>query len=120
MLNKIEGRYNMRKKAKAFVLEATEMVERYGWQDMVVHPYSNCPMKVAEIIDRLNDYDLCTEGSKEYLIQLANGLVDILNAWEEYELQPKVKVRSLKGGKIHEVTPDFAEILIKDGLAEAI
>lgn len=120
MLKKIEGRYNLSKKVKAFVLEATEMVERWGWLGMVVHPYSNCPMKVTEIIQNVSDYDLCTEGSKEYLVQLANGLVDILNAWEEYELQPKVKVRSLKGGKIHEVTPDFAEILIKDGLAEAI
>lgn len=120
MLNKIEGRYNWYAQVEAFVLEAEKMVEAYGWEDEIVHPYANCPIKVTKIIADLKDFDRCTNGSQEYLIQLANGLADILNKWEEHELQPKVKVRSLKGGKIHEVTQEWADILIKDGLAEAI
>ena len=83
-----------------FIKRADRMVKVYGWGDKVTHPYPNVPMKVTEILDECREYDKCTPGSQEYLICLADGLRRIVEAWERYELAPKIKVRSKKTGKI--------------------
>ncbi|WP_298535710.1 hypothetical protein [uncultured Methanobrevibacter sp.] len=85
MLQKIKGNYNVRQQVKAFIKEADRMVNAYGWQNRVTYPYSY-PMKITGIIEELKDYDSYTAGSKAHLISLANGLADILNAWEEHHV----------------------------------
>ena len=122
MINKLRSGYIRAcgSEVDSFVKEAEGMIRKYNWEERIVHPYPNCPLKVTKIISDLKDYDRCTSGSKDYLILLANGLADIMNAWEEHELAPKIKVRSLKSGKIHEVEEWMAKMLIEDGSAVAI
>ena len=84
-----------------FVSEADAMIEKYGWQDKTVSPYGWAE-KVSKVIDTIRDYPRCTFGSKQYLINLANGLVDILAAWEKQELEPKLRVRLVRNGKVVE------------------
>lgn len=119
MLKEIKG-YFLEEQVRDFVKEAERMIETYGWQEMVTHPYPNCPVKVTKIIADLKDYDQCTRGSREYLIQLANGLSRILNKWEEYELQPKIRVRILNTGKEKELREELANDMIAAGLCIAI
>ena len=117
MLNKITGRYNHRSQVLAFITEAERMISQYGWQNKVVHPHSYA-MPITEIIGYLKDYDICTEGSREYAIQLANGLADIMNAWEAHELAPNVMVRIIKSGKVVKITK--ADLDMFEGLIEVI
>lgn len=107
------------KEIAAFVVEAEEMVEKYGWQDRTVTPYS-WPEKVTKLISDIKDYDLCTNGSRDYLKLLANGLVDRLNAWERYENLPKVRVRSLLTGNEAELVEELAKEMIEAGVCVAI
>ena len=115
------GTYNMAtaKDVAVFIDEANALIEKYGWQDRTVMPYSY-PEKVTKIVNELRDYSRCTTGSKHYLIALANGLADILEAWERHELEPKLTIRSKKTGKIVEVSFEIAQELIEDGYAEAV
>lgn len=116
MLKKIEGN-NKAAQVEAFVKEAEAMIEKFGWQEQTVHPYSY-PVKITKIIGDLKDYNICTRGSQEYLVALANGLADILNAWAERESTPKVKVRLLDSGNIIELHE--ADLDIFDGLVERV
>lgn len=118
MLNKIKRTYwYMASEEMAnFVREAEEMVEKYGWQDRATYPYPNCPVKVTKIIEDCRDYSRCTSGTKEYLISLVNGLVPILNSWEEYELAPKVSVRIKGTGKVVRILKDDLDLF--EGLYE--
>lgn len=93
---------------KAFLEEADRMVREYGWQDKTVMPYSY-PVKVTKILDDFREFDKCTSGSKCYLIELVNGLVEILNAWEQHELRRKV--RFLFNGKELVMTEDWIEAM---------
>ena len=114
MLKKIDG-YNKAAQVEAFVKEAEVMVDRFGWQEREVHPYSY-PVKVTKIISDLKDYGICTRGSQGYLVALANGLADIMNAWAEREDTPKVKVRVISSGNIielHEADLDMFEGLVE-------
>lgn len=95
-MNKITNRAGLME----FIDAATKMVNKYGWEGKITHPYPNVPMKVSEILNQCSDYDSCTSGSKAYLICLADGLRKRMEAWERYELAPKIKVRSKKTGKI--------------------
>lgn len=120
MIKKLRTRPLFSDEIEAFIKEAEDMIGKYHWEERIVHPYPNCPLKVTKIISDLKDYDNCTSGSKDYLVLLANGLADIMNKWEEHELAPKIKVRSLKSGKIHEVEEWMAKLLIEEGTAIAI
>ena len=75
-------------------------------------PYS-FPVKVTKIVNDFREFDRCTSGSKCYLIELVNGLADILNAWERTELAPKV--RMLIRGKVKDVPLDWAEDYLELG-----
>ena len=119
MLKEIKG-YFLGEQVEEFVKEAERMIELYGWQDMITHPYPNCPVKVTKIIADLKDYDRCTRGSKEYLVMLANGLGKIMNKWEEYEQQPKIMVRILKTGIEKELRKELAKDMIEAGLVIAV
>ena len=118
MLKKITDNYFKREQVFAYIAEMERMVNKYGWHDMIVHPYPNCPLKVTKILSDLRDYDNCTKGSKEYLVTLANGLADILNKWEEYENQPLVSVRVLKTGVVKMLREELANDMIAAGLCE--
>ncbi len=102
-----------------FVDDAKAMIEKYGWFNRTVYPYGYAE-SVEKIIDDIADYDKFTFSSKQYLLCLANGLADILNAWEEHENAPKVLVRSSSNGREVFVEKWMADELIADGLAEAI
>lgn len=120
MLNKINGRWGRSDQVKEFAEKAEEMIVKYGWEDRVTYPYPNCRTKVTKIVDDLKDYDNCTEGSQDYLVLLANGFADILNAWEQHELAPKVMIKSKTNGKIVEMEKELAEMFVKDGSAEYV
>lgn len=118
MLNRIESRYGRGEKLMAEVAKAEEMVSRYGWQERTVMPYSY-PEKVTKLLWECKQFDDCTPGSRDYLIQLWNGLAGILNAWDEQE-QVAVSVRILHNGKVRRLAPEFADELVKEGKAEYI
>lgn len=117
MLEQISGQYDKRQKMMSLVEQAEQMVNKYGWENREVHPW-RYPMKVTEILQECKDYDQYTYNSKEMLVDLINGLVPILNAWEEYELVPKIEVRSLRTGKVYKIREEDLELF--EGEVEAI
>lgn len=117
MLKKLECYIITSDSVKEFVKEAERMVREYGWEDRNVHPYG-FPMKVTKIISDLKDYDKCTRGSKEYLVDMANGLADIINKWEEQRANC-IWVR-LTNGKKRQMDRDLAEVLAHEGLCAII
>ena len=102
----------------AFVQEATRMVNTYGWHERTVCPWS-VPEKVTKTIAYISDFSHCTFSSKQMLITLANGLADILNAWEKTELEG-IKIRIIKTGKVLTLDKEDAEFYVELGMAEAI
>lgn len=99
MLQKISrNRATRRKEVLAFINEADRMISTYGWEEKTVFPYS-FPVKVTKIIDDLRCFDNCSESSKDYLVSLANGLPNLMNHWEERELEPQVRVRFTNTGR---------------------
>ena len=123
MLRKIEGRYNRREQMAEFVKEADRMIREYGWEEETTMPYGY-PVKVTKLLDDCRDYDKCTKGSQEYLVGLANGLAEILNAWEEstkeWTRQPKVTIRMIETGKTVVVTKHVADVCVETGYAELV
>ena len=119
MLKEIKSRYHVRIEMFELIDEAERMIAKYGWEERTVYPYS-FPMKVTKIIAECKDFDICTSGTREYLVQLANGLVPILNAWEDHENRPKIDVRILATGKIVSVEKDIGMVFIEEGLAVAV
>jgi len=109
MLNKIINS----KTAHEFVEEARAMVKKYGWEEKTVRPWENVSVKVTEIIDQIADYDNCSCDSKFYLQDYANGLVNILNKWEEFENEPKIKI--MYKGETFTVIKSIAEDLVRAG-----
>lgn len=114
MLKKIEGQYGRSEKVRAFVDEANRMVARYGWEKRTTCPWGFAE-PVTKTIREISWYDESTSGSKDMIITLANGLADIMNAWERHEQEPKVSVRVIKTGKVKAVSREFAEMLVEDG-----
>ena len=115
MLNRVSDAVTMRE----FVKEARRMVERYGWQDGTVTPYGFA-VKVVEMLDRMADYDAYEKTSRSILRQEANGLVRILNKWEEYEKSPKVWVRVLRTGKVVQVPQTDVDLFVSAKLCEIV
>lgn len=103
-----------------FIAEAERMIEAYGWSNRTVMPWPGCEIRVKTIIDDLKTFDIITRDSKEYFIDMVNGLAEIMNAWEEHELEPKVTVKSLKSGKIMRISREFAEELAADGMVAIV
>ena len=109
MLDKVKDT----KTAYAFVKEGWRMVKAYNWYDKVVYPYS-FPVKVTKLLHEIADYGKCTRSSQEYLNSLANGLGDILNHWEEFELEPDVDV-VMTTGDVKTVKKSIAELVVESG-----
>ena len=101
------------------VKDMKEVVAEFGWADEVVHPWAGCPMKVGKIIDDISEYKNCTKGTRDYLVDMANGLVRILNAWMEHE-KNGVWVKIIDSGKMAKVEKDFAEELVSMGRCEIL
>lgn len=97
--------------------EAEKNIVKYGWQNKKIYPYSY-PIPVYKLINDCKDYDNCTSGSKEYLMALANGFKEILEAWIENESKPKVTVRVIKTGKIMRI--NVTDLDIFEGLVEIV
>ena len=116
-MKKIENRYTARADMMAFIEEAEQMISKYGWEDRTVTPWG-FELKVTKIIADCKDYDICTKGTQEYLVSLANGLMPILNAWEEHELAPKVTVRQISNGKLIKIRE--CDLDMFDGLVELV
>lgn len=107
----------------AFVTEAEQIILKYGWQKKETRPYPNCPITAEKIVADCKDYDICTRGSREYLIMLAEGFRKILEAWVRYEEEPLIRVRITEGdhaGDIKEIHKSLAELLVESGFAKVI
>lgn len=93
--------------------KADGLVKKYGWEGRKVTPYS-WPVRIDEFMKKMWDYDDCTSGSKNLLRLELAGLLPILEAWEKYELEPKIRVRIKTGpnaGKIREITKDLLDLM---------
>lgn len=110
MLTKITSNYTKGADLLKQVSIAEGMVEKYGWQDKTVTPYSFA-VKVTKILADCKDYYECTLGSRDYLISLFNGLVPILNSWEKYENTPKISVLIKSTGKVVKMLPEDVDML---------
>jgi len=106
------------KSAYQFVKDGWAMVKKYNWYNKTVMPYSY-EVKVTKILHEVADYGKCTKCSQSYLRSLANGLVDILNHWEEYENQEDVVVQ-LTDGRVMTVKREVADLVIASGTGREV
>ena len=95
--------------------EARQISDKYGFGTWKVAPYSYW-LPVDEMFGWFKDYDNCTRGSKNQMYLELKGLFDTLKEWERQALLPKVKI--VCNGKVVEVSSEFAQDLIDNGLAE--
>lgn len=95
--------------------EARQISDKYGFGTWKVAPYSYW-LPVNEMFGWFKDYDNCTRGSKNQMYLELKGLLDTLKEWERQTLLPKVKI--ICNGKVVEVSSEFAQDLIDNGLAE--
>lgn len=95
--------------------EARQISDKYGFGTLKVAPYSYW-LPVDEMFGWFKDYDNCTEGSKNQIYLELKGLLDRLKEWERQALLPKAKI--VCKGKVVEVSSEFAQDLIDNGLAE--
>lgn len=109
-----------------FVAEARRMIAEYGWENETVFPYS-FPVKITDMIDRLEDIWEYESSSKELIVAEVNGLVTIMNKWEEHEIAdrngPQVTLRYIYGthhGECVSMPERIAKELIEFGFAEAV
>jgi hypothetical protein len=117
MLQKIAKRYGVAEMLEAQVAEAEQMIERYGWQKMTIAPYGHAE-PLMRYIEWMKDYRNCTDGSKDTLIAVWNGMADVLNAWEQSAKERTVRVTILSGrheGEERMLSPWMAEMLLEEG-----
>lgn len=108
MLKRIEDRAG-EQDYKEFVKTATEMVAKYGWELRTVSPWGFAE-KVPEVIKQVG----CRQ--TPYRRTLANGLAQIMNAWENTEVNGVSIVT--KSGKVIKVSKEDADELVADGYAQ--
>jgi len=106
------------KSAWEFVKEGWRMVKKYNWYNRTVRPY-NYNEKVTKLLHEIADYGHCTKGSQGYLNSLANGLGDIMNAWEKFELEDDVTIEQVDG-TVLTVKRSIAEMCIEAGTANEV
>ena len=66
--------------AKA-VNEIRGYINKYNWNNKVVFPYGY-GINIIEFLDGFADYKYCTSSSKSIMIQELNGLIKIVNTWQ--------------------------------------
>lgn len=98
--------------------EISEVIDRFGFNDRKVCMYSTWET-VDKLLEGWKDYEQCTFSSKKVLISEVNGFIKIMNAWIEYEQEPKVNVR-FENGNIKAVAESTAKDYVKCGLADFI
>lgn len=104
------------------VAEITAIVEKYGFGDTEIHPYS-FGIKINDFLRGFKDYGRCTTGSKHQMLAEINGFIPILNHWIEEEEEPKITIRLIRGkhtGEIREVAKSTAEDYIDLEMAEYV
>ena len=95
------------------VTEIENVISRYGWGDRLIHPYGFA-IKISKFIKNWKDYESFSFSSKKIMISEINGLIDILNKWEEQENEPKIKV-TFQNGNVVSVPESFLEDYIDLG-----
>ena len=100
-----------------FVFTVNRILDRYNWWDEVIHPWAGVPMKLSEIVEQVKSKSNWNEYNREYLIDLANGMARILDAWVEQE-KTGVWIQIKKTGKMSKLPRDFAEELVESGVCE--
>lgn len=88
------------------VAEIKAKIEQYGWADRIVHPYG-CAERVGDMVNTWEGYVDFTLSSKQIMVKELNGLIDILNKWEEQENEPKAMIQV--NGKVKEIPQSFIE-----------
>lgn len=100
------------------VNEIKSVVSKYGWGDRLVHPYGYA-VKINALIKQWADYEKFSFSSKKIMISEMNGLIDILNKWEEQADEPKVKV-IFQNGNVVSVPASYVEDYVACGIAEVV
>lgn len=116
------GRYQIASAEEVIkaVEEIEGYIEKYGWQDKVVKPYSTW-IKLPEFIKPFKDYERYTYSSKEVMLSELNGLIEYyINPWLKREAEPKITVKLITNGKIKTVPKSIAESYFEMELAEPV
>ena len=116
----IGNRYHRRSNYMEALSYLNELVESTnGWLlEEEFMPYS-VKEKGSRIINMLNDYDKCTEDSKEYLCGYMKSFLPIAQARVRWYELPKHTVEVIKDSKtsiMENVTDDMFEILKEMGV----
>ena len=106
------------------VEEIKAIITKYHWEDNTVHPYSYT-MNIMELVesDGWKNFKQYNFSSKQLIISEINGLIGILNQWEELELEEKITVKLITGkniGTIKKVAKSIANDYVELGLAEIL
>jgi len=106
------------------VKEIKAMITKYHWEDKAVHPYSYT-MNIMELVesDGWKNFKQYTFSSKQLIISEINGLINILNRWEELELEEKITIKFIVGknvGAVKKVAKSIANEYAELNLAEIL
>lgn len=99
--------------------EIENTCNQYNFWERKIMPYG-FGIKVKRIFQNWKDYDLCTIDSQSVIRDEIKGFLPILERWIDYENQPMVKVKIIKGdnsGQFREYHKSTADTLIEAGLA---
>lgn len=92
--------------------DAAALIHKYDWENRSVWPW-NYPIPVTKIVNDIHDAAQYSFGSKWELYLLAKGLTDILNKWEETELN-SVMLKNLRTGKVFKISKESADEMMAD------
>lgn len=95
------------------IQEIENMINKYNWKERTLSPYSH-RTNIMELVKGWKLFSKCTFSSKQIIISEINGAIEILNAWEKYELEEKVKV-ILPNGKEKEIGISLLEDYLELG-----
>ena len=104
------------------IKEIESICKEYNFMDREVRPY-NFNIKVRKLIDGWKGYDNCTRSSQHIIEAEVAGFENILREWINYENEPMVSVRIIKGshrGQERIYHKSTSDMLVEGGLAEYI
>lgn len=100
-----------------------ETCNKYDFWDRIIYPYGGFGVKVKKIFQNWKSYDSCTYDSQAVIQSEIKGFLPILDAWEEYENEPIIKVKLTIGenaGKVKEYHKSIAEWIVEDGMGVVV
>lgn len=106
MIERIKGLDNSQ--VQSTVKAIRKLINKYNWQDRVIHPYS-FGINVVKFLDPFDDFMNYTYISKCQMIDELNGFINIVNKWIEQENEPKVTI--IYNGRKITVRESLAELL---------